>query len=178
MDAFPVKVRYLCYFSACIVFVALAVSFRIFHTDHISHDVIGVTGNIPFSVYAFCHPVQGIIPIPGDISLCIFHLCDVSPCIIGKRDPAFICLPDGLWPAGRCIGDLHFISKGIFRFYKPSLGIVFPAQFFLSVYLDPDWLVLFSIPDFRLISKGVDHTHQISCRIIGILGFIPQAVHI
>ena len=178
MDARPVKVCHLRYFSACIVFITLAVSFRVFHAGHISHHIIRIFCDISFSIGAFHHPVQGIINIPGYISLCIFNCCDVSPCIIGKCDLTFVCLQDGLRPPGCCIGDLHFISKGIFRFYKPSLYIVFPAQFIFSIYLDPGWLVLFPIQDFCLVPKGIDHTHQISFRVIGILGLISKPVHI
>ena len=178
MDARPVKVCHLRYFSACIVFIALAVSFRIFHAGHISHHIIRILCDIPFSIGAFHHPVQGIISIPGHISKGIFDRCDVSPCIIGKCDLTFVCLQDGLRPPGCCIGDVHFISKGIFRFYKPSLCIVFPAQFVFSIYFYPGWLVLFPIQDLCLVPKGIDHTHQIPFRVIGILGLISKPVHI
>ena len=178
MDARPVKVCHLRYFSACIVFIALAVSLRIFHAGHISHHIIRIFCDIPFSIGTFHHPVQGIISIPGHISKGIFDRCDVSLCIIGETDPAFVCLLDGLRPPGCCIGDLHFISKGIPGFYKPSLCVVFPAQFIFSIYLDPGWLVLFPIPDLCLIPKGIDHTHQISSRVIGVLGLISKPVHI
>ena len=156
----------------------MAVSLRIFHAGHISHHIIRILCDIPFSIGTFHHPVQGIIPIPGHISLCIFDRCDVSLCIIGKCDPAFVCLQDGLRPPCFRIGDLHFISKGIPGFYKPSLCVVFPTQFIFSIYLDPGWLVLFPIQDLCLVPKGIDHTHQISCRVIGILGLISKPVHI
>jgi len=178
LDARSVEVCHFRYFSACIVFITLAISFRIFHTGHISHHIIRILCDIPFSIGTFHHPVQGIINIPGHISLCIFDCCDVSPCIIGETDPAFVCLLDGLRPPCFRIGDLHFISKGIFRFYKPSLCIVFPAQFIFSIYPDPGWLVLFPIQDLCLVPKGIDHTHQISHRVIGILGLISKPVHI
>ena len=37
-------------------------------------------------------------------------------------------------------------------------------------------LVLLPIPDLRFVPQGVDHPHQVPCRVIGVLGLIPQPV--